>query len=126
MNLDRRFFAFLAAGGLNTAVGYAMYGALVLFGVVPYLAIAISAIGGILFNFVSTGAVFQSRDVRALPRFLAVYAVVLPFNMVLLKILIQAGFGPYVGQAVAIMICAPIYFILMRRFVFRAVSEQIP
>lgn len=123
MKTDGRFIGFLVAGGLNTVVGYVLYGGLILIGMVPYLAIVVSAIFGILFNFVSIGTVFQSRNLHALPRFLAVYAVMLPFNMVLLEILIQVGLGPFIGQAVAIMICAPIYFTMMRQFVFKA-SEQ--
>ena len=124
--IDRRFFSFLLAGGVNTLVGYALYGALILSGIVPHIAVIFSTIGGILFNFLTTGTVFQSRHPRLLPRFVAVYGGMLALNMVLLDIALRAGIGPFVGQGLAVLVCAPLNFLAMRRLVFVAAPEQAP
>lgn len=122
--IDRRFLSFLLAGGVNTLAGYALYGTLVLIGLVPHVAVIFSTIGGILFNFLTTGTVFQSRHPRLLPRFVAVYGAMLLINILLLDLLLRAGIGPFVGQGIAVAIIAPLNFLAMRRFVF-APSEPV-
>jgi len=121
--LDRRFFGFLLAGGINTLFGYTVYGGQVLLGVVPHVAVAISTVAGVLFNFLTTSAVFRSRDLRKLPRFLAVYGVMLGLNILLLDLLMRAGLGPLLAQAVILPLFA-LTFLAMRRFVFAASPEQ--
>ena len=121
--LDRRFFGFLVAGGINTLFGYAVYGGQVLLGVLPHVAVAVSTVAGVLFNFLTTSAVFRSRDLRKLPRFLAVYGVMLSLNILLLDLLMRAGLGPLIAQAVILPIFA-LTFLAMRRFVFAASPEQ--
>ena len=121
--LDRRFIGFLVAGGINTLFGYAVYSGQVLLGVVPHIAVIASTIAGVLFNFLTTSAVFRSRDLRKLPRFLAVYAVMLSLNILLLDMAMRAGLGPLLAQAVILPIFA-VTFLAMRRFVFAASPEQ--
>lgn len=121
--LDRRFIGFLIAGGINTLFGYAVYSGQVLLGVVPHIAVVVSTVAGVLFNFVTTSTVFRSRDLRNLPRFLAVYAVMLSLNILLLDIAMRAGLGPLLAQAVILPIFA-LTFLAMRRFVFAASPEQ--
>ena len=58
MSIDRRFLRFLVAGGVNTGFGYIAYGALVLSGIVPQIAVIGSTMAGICFNFLTTGMVF--------------------------------------------------------------------
>ena len=121
---DRRFIGYLIAGGVNTLFGYAMYSALVLLGMVPHGAVILGGVTGVLFNFLTTGTVFQSRDIRRLPRFLLVYAVMLGLNMLVIDHLMRAGLGPLLAQAVIVPIFA-LTFLAMRRFVFTASPEQI-
>jgi putative flippase GtrA len=121
--LDRRFIGFLLAGGINTLFGYSVYSALVLLGIVPHVAVVISTVAGVLFNFLTTSAVFRSRDVRRLPRFLAVYAVMMGLNILLLDLAMRAGLGPLLAQAVILPLFA-LTFLAMRRFVFAASPEQ--
>lgn len=122
--VDKRLVAFLAAGGVNTAFGYAAYGALVLVGLVPQVAVVGSTVLGILFNFASTGTVFGTRDLRRLPRFLAAYGAILLANVIILDLLLSAGVGPFLGQGVAVCALVPINFLLMRRFVFNERPES--
>ena len=121
--LDRRFIGFLVAGGVNTMFGYAVYSGQVLLGVVPHVAVTVSTVAGVLFNFLTTSAVFRSRDLRKLPRFLAVYAIMLSLNILLLEVAMRAGLGPLLAQAVILPIFA-LTFLAMRRFVFAAAPEQ--
>ncbi|MFT3965697.1 MAG: GtrA family protein [Sphingobium sp.] len=124
--IDRRFPSFLLAGGVNTLAGYALYGALVLAGLAPHVALIFSTIGGILFNFLTTGTVFRSRDPRLLPRFVGVYGGMLALNMLLLDLAMRAGIGPLIGQGLVVLVCAPLNFLAMRRFVFAPPPEQAP
>lgn len=123
--LDRRFISFLFAGGVNTLFGYAVFSALVLLGLIPHVALIGSTVAGVLFNFLTTSAVFQSRDPRLLPRFLAVYAAMLGLNMILLEIAMRAGLGPLLAQAIVLPIFT-LTFLAMRRFVFMAPTEPTP
>ena len=120
---DRRFIGFLIAGGINTLFGYGVFGGLVLLGVLPHVALIVSTVAGVLFNFLTASAVFKSREIRRLPRFLAVYAVMLGFNMALLDFVMRAGLGPLLAQA-AILPFFTLTFLAMRRFVFAASPEQ--
>ncbi|WP_340268565.1 GtrA family protein [Sphingobium mellinum] len=120
---DRRFIGFLIAGGINTLFGYGVYSAQVLMGIVPPIAVVISTVVGVLFNFLTTSAVFRSRDLRKLPRFLAVYAAMMGLNILLLDIAMRCGLGPLLAQALILPIFT-LTFLAMRRFVFAASPEQ--
>ncbi|EZP70042.1 GtrA-like protein [Sphingomonas paucimobilis] len=121
--LDRRFIGFLVAGSFNTLFGYAVYSGQVLLGIVPHVAVAVSTVAGVLFNFLTTSAVFRSRDLRRLPRFLAVYAIMLSLNILLLELAMRAGLDPLLAQGVILPIFV-LTFLAMRRFVFAAKPEQ--
>ncbi|HEX7820345.1 MAG TPA: GtrA family protein [Sphingobium sp.] len=121
---DHRFLGFLLAGGINTLFGYGAYSGLVLLSLPPHIALTVSSTTGVLFNFLTTGTVFRSRNPRLLPRFLIVYAVTLALNMLLLDLLMRVGLGPLLAQAFALPIVTPLTFLAMRRFVFMARPEH--
>jgi putative flippase GtrA len=115
----RRFVRFLLVGGLNTAVGYSIFAALILLGAESVVALAGATILGLLFNFFSTGRiVFGSGDPSLLPRFLIVYGVQFLINWAALHSLERAGLAPLAAQLLLIIPLALLSFILMRRFVF--------
>jgi putative flippase GtrA len=121
--IDRRFIGFLLAGGINTLFGYGVYSAQVLSGIAPHIAVVVSTVAGVLFNFLTTSAVFRSRDLHRLPRFLAVYAAMMGLNILLLEVAMRAGLGPLIAQAIVLPIFT-LTFLAMRRFVFAASPEQ--
>lgn len=123
--LDRRFIRFLLAGGINTLFGYGVFSGLVLLGVPPHVALIVGTLTGALFNFLTTSVVFRSRDLRLLPRFLAIYSGMLALNMLLLESAMRAGLGPLLAQAIVLPIFT-LTFLAMRRFVFMVSSEQTP
>ena len=115
---------FLGAGLINTLFGYALFGILIYFSILPSVAVVVSTLVGILFNFGSIGTIFGSRNYRLLPRFVAVYAALLTCNLVLLHALMAAGTPTLVAQAFAVALLAPCSFLAMRRLVFGLPSSS--
>lgn len=122
----QRFVLFLAAGALNTCFGYAVFACLVWVGLGNDLAVILGTVAGIAFNFQTIGKVFASRGFSRLPQFLLIYGLLLVANVLLLRALVAAGSGPYVGQAIIIAIISPLSFLMMRRFVFVPAPEPGP
>lgn len=120
MMRDRLFLRFLLTGLVNTAVGYALFAALLLSGARPLLAVAMATALGALFNFLSIGiVVFRNADVMLLPRFLAVYVVQCGVNSAALSALAAIGVGPLIGQFLLLPPLAIVTFLAMRSMVFR-------
>ena len=107
--LSSQLLRFLLVGGLNTAVGYALFAGFVWAGL-PYPgAIALATVLGVAFNFQSTGRlVFGGAPLSQLGRFVAVYGVVY---------LINVG-SVYLANATVLLPLALVAFVLQRRFVF--------
>ncbi len=110
---------FSAVGVLNTLVGYAVFAALLWITASPLGSLAGATVLGMLFNFKSIGRlVFQNRDSRLLPRFLAVYAGQFAINAASLHGLVVTGFSPFIAQLVILPPLALATFVVMRRLVF--------
>lgn len=115
-----RFVRFLAVGGLNTAVGYLIFTALILLGLPTTAAIVTGTVLGVLFNYFSTGGlVFRDRAGGRLPRFVAVYLVQMGINIAAMSALEHAGLHPLVAGAMVLPWLAVFTFLAMRWFVFR-------
>jgi putative flippase GtrA len=113
---------FIAVGLLNTVVGYAIYGILILLNV-PYLAaLLVATIAGVIFNYFSIGRlVFKSRGGRIVfVKFIAAYGVVYCINAVALEVLIKHfQFNPYIGQALCVPLSVIISWLLMNYWVYK-------
>jgi hypothetical protein len=121
-----RFVAFLGAGMINTGFGYAAFAFFLWTGIGNDLAVLCGTISGVIFNFGTFRAVFSSRGLSRLPRFLAVYGTLLIINILALRWLTATGINPYLGQGLVVAAITPISFLSMRRFVFVAVPELHP
>jgi putative flippase GtrA len=121
-----RFIRFLFAGGINTCFGYAAFAFFIWTGLPNDFAVTCSMIAGVAFNFGTFGKVFASRGFTALPAFLGVYGLLLIANIFLLRALVTAGFGPYLGQAIVVAILTPISFLALKRLVFTPAPELHP
>jgi putative flippase GtrA len=107
----RRIGRFVMVGMLNTAVGYALYAMFYLLFGMPRLSLILATVGGIIFNFFSTGRiVFANKGFRAFPFFVAGYAVTLGLNIVLLDAIIGLGLHPLVAQLCALLVVVPISY----------------
>lgn len=125
MLLSQRFMRFLAVGVLNTAIGYALFAAMILSGSGQGIAVAGSTALGALFNFQSIGGlVFRQREIRLLPRFLAVYSGQCGANILMLAALAEIGLGPLLAQFLLLPFLATGTYLAMQSFVFRDCEQQ--
>jgi putative flippase GtrA len=114
-----RFARFLVVGLLNTAFGYGLFYALLRAGLAPTPALACATVAGVLFNFATTGrVVFANADASRLWRFASVYGLVFLVNDALLELAIGLGFKPAFAQAVLLLPCVALSYILNRTLVF--------
>ena len=113
---------FIGVGLLNTIVGYGIYGILIALNV-PYLvALLMSTIMGVIFNYFSIGRlVFKSRGgLIVFGKFIAAYGVVYGINATALDVLIKHfQFNPYIGQALCVPLSVIISWLLMNYWVYK-------
>ena len=113
---------FIGVGLLNTVVGYGIYGILIALNV-PYLvALLMSTIMGVIFNYFSIGRlVFKSRGgLIVFGKFIAAYGVVYGVNATALDVLIKHfQFNPYIGQALCVPLSVIISWLLMNYWVYK-------
>ncbi len=120
MTETSRFVRFLLVGAVNTAFGYTIYGGALLLGCPVAIAVGLSTLLGIIFNFHSYGGlVFGQASWRRLGRFTAVYGVIFMINLGGLTLLAAAGIGPLAGQALLLPVLALASFVGLRRFVYQ-------
>ena len=118
-NLDYRFIKFLFVGALNTLFSYCVYSLLLFIGGHYAIAVIVSTVLGVLFNFKTTGViVFKNNDNALIFKFVGVYSVTCSLNIIFLKIFDMFGFNLYFAGAILILPMALISFILMKKLVF--------
>jgi len=112
----RRFVKFLALGLVNTAFGYAVFALLILLGLGPQIALALSFAIGVLFNYVlSARLIFAQRGFRKLPLYALAYVGVYFLNAFCLHTAIDAGLQPLIAQALLTPLAAVLTFVLISR-----------
>lgn len=116
-----RLARFVAVGGINTVFGYSLYAALIWAGVPAEIALLLSTVLGVLFNFVTYGRLAFGRplDRHSLVRFIATYVVFYGINALLLRVLLAAGNSPYLAQLILLVPMTLGTFLAQRYFVFR-------
>ncbi len=114
-----RFLRYLVVGGINTAFGFAVYGALIMAGTPVWLALLLANVAGVLFNFLTTGMVVFRASLRGrLSRFVGAYLFVYLVNLALIGVLRRWVPGEIAAQAVLALPMAALSYLLMQRFVF--------
>lgn len=115
----KRFILFLVVGGVNTLFGYSLYALLLYLHLHYALASLLATIGGVLFNFKTTGIiVFKNNNNRLLVRFMAVYSVTYLINLGCLKVFSSFNANMYIAGAVFILPMALLTFVLQKKCVF--------
>lgn len=117
-----KFARFFCTGILNTVFGYCIYAVLVYLELPYLLALLISTIAGITFNYFSLNhLVFhQSLGWKKFTRFLTTYSSIFCINALLLSQLVgYASIGPFWGQAICIPINVALNWLAMNHWVFR-------
>ena len=111
---------FILVGILNTAFGYAFFSSLFLLGISYPLALILTTIAGIIFNFNTTGhMVFSTRSRKHFVKFVTAYIGIYMVNISLLKCLLLLGAGVIVGQGLAIPCVVVFSFVLFKYWVFK-------
>ncbi len=114
-----QFIRFLVVGGINTLFGYAVFALLILLQIDYRLAVFISTICGVLFNFKTTGSiVFANRRNRLLFKFVGVYTVTYLLNIGLLRLLSNYGIKNLEGGALIALPIAIVAYFLNKFIVF--------
>ena len=109
-----QFARFVLVGLINTAFGYAVYAGLVLLGLPPQWALALSFAIGVLWNYVTTARfVFRVSGFGKLPAYIACYVSVYAANALALGAAIKNGVAPLLAQAALTPVAAVLTFVLL-------------
>lgn len=120
MKTDWLFVKFILVGVLNTIFGYGAFALLLYLGLHYSLAVILSTIAGILFNFKTTGTlVFKNYDNKLIFKFVSVYALTCGVGIMFLKAADMMHINLYFAGLISTGFCAIISFILNKNWVFR-------
>lgn len=112
----RQFGRFLLAGLVNTGFGYGVYALLVLVGLTPQPALALSFAVGVIWNYwTHARLVFGQRGLARLPAYMACYGLIYALNSGALALALRGGIGPLTAQALLVPFTACLSFLLLRR-----------
>ena len=115
-----RFIRFLFVGFINTLFSLTIYWILIFVGLHYSLAVFISNMLGVLFNYKTTGKlVFENSSNRLLIKFFAVYLFTYGLSVGSLKLLFLVHVDKYLAAALIALPMAGISFLLMKKFVFK-------
>lgn len=114
-------FRFILVGILNTIFGYSLFAIFIFLNMHYSLAVFLSTLLGVLFNFKTIGKlVFDSHDNSLIFRFIFVYVLLYLINISCLWFFKISGFeNMYINGFVLLIPLALISFILNKKFVFR-------
>ncbi|WP_363163473.1 GtrA family protein [uncultured Bacteroides sp.] len=117
---SKTFVRFLLVGLLNTAFGLGIYCFFIYIELSYKLAVLLSTVLGVLFNFKTIGTlVFKNKNNRLILRFILSYIIIYFINIGLIKLLLYV---PHVDEYWAGILVTPIIgimsFVLHRKLVF--------
>jgi len=117
---EYKFFRFVVVGVVNTIFGYSLFALLIYLKFHYSIAVLISTIIGVLFNFKTTSRiVFKNDKNHLLFKFILVYVFTYFLNIGLIKLLIYTKLSMYLIGAICIVLMSVISFLLNKVFVFR-------
>lgn len=117
--LKHKFLRFFLVSGLNTAFGYGLFALLIYLGLAYPLALFISTVTGIIFNFKTIGSfVFKNRNNYLIFKFLGVYAIIYLCNLGSLAVLQYFAVNIYLSGAILVIPIGLLAFLLNKTFVF--------
>jgi len=117
--LKNKLFRFFLVSGLNTVFGYGLF-ALLIYGGLHYpIALFISTIAGILFNFKTIGSlVFESKNNKLIFKFFGVYGITYLCNVAGLAFLKNLQLNTYIAGAILVIPVGLLTYVLNKKFVF--------
>ena len=121
----KQIILFFIVGGLNTLFGYSLYALLLFFHLHYALASLLATVGGVLFNFKTTGTiVFKNNNNRLLFKFVIVYCISYAVNVTCLRIFAAFGTNMYLAGAILVIPVALLSYWLLNRFVFGGERDE--
>lgn len=122
----RQIILFFIVGVVNTCFGYLLYALLIFLHLHYALASFLGTVGGILFNFKTTGTiVFKNHDNRLLFRFIGVYAFNYSWGVGILRVFYINDVNMYLAGAILILPGALVAYMLQKKFVFGGEKSEI-
>lgn len=120
MKTNWLFVKFILVGVLNTAFGYFIFALLLFLGLHYTLAVILSTVAGVLFNFKTTGMlVFKNNNNKLIFKFVAVYAITATLGIIILRLAELAHINLYIAGLFSTGLCAIISFLLNKNWVFK-------
>lgn len=117
---NNRLVTYLLVGVLNTVFGYSVFAALLFIHCHYTLAVLLSTVLGVLFNFKTIGKlVFKSHDNRLIFRFVSVYVVTYLLNISGLRLYKIFDDNMYLAGFLMLIPSTMVSFTLHKLFVFR-------
>ena len=117
---NQQFVRFFGVCVLNTLFGFGCFSLLLSIGVHYTIALALSTICGVLFNFKTIGTlVFHSKENWRIFRFILVYILIYFFNAAGIYLVERCGGGALLGGAIMLLPAALLAYLLQKRFVFK-------
>ncbi|MEH1839546.1 MAG: GtrA family protein [Nostoc sp.] len=113
------FIRFLIVGVINTLFGYLLFSLLILLNFRYEIAVLISTICGVLFNFKTFGIlVFKNKNNTLIFKFIGVYTIIYLMQVFLLKKLISYKINVFIAEALILLPLALVSYTLNKTFVF--------
>ncbi|MBR1626570.1 MAG: GtrA family protein [Bacteroidales bacterium] len=151
MKIENPFIRFLFVGCINTAVGYTLFVLCRWIGMERALAVFVSTVLGVLFNYHSTGKiVFNNKGYKVITQFFVVYGIMYFVNLLELHYLALSGIydfffsidkahldlltkfsidlnkaGDAIGQLIVVLPNAVITFLLNKTLVFSKQNDKL-
>jgi putative flippase GtrA len=118
---NNKFIKFILVGILNTVFGYSLFALFIFLNIHYSLAVFLSTVLGVLFNFKTIGKlVFDSHDNSLIFKFIVVYVLLYLINISCLWFFKISGFeNMYINGFVLLVPLALISFILNKKYVFK-------
>ena len=117
--IKNEIILFLIVAGINTIFGFIIYGVLVYSGLSVMLAVLLSTIIGVLFNFKTYGSiVFKSKNNRLLFKFVGIYALCYIINVSGIYLLEKMQIDKYIAWLFMAVPIGMLTYLLNKKFVF--------
>lgn len=114
-----QFLKFLLVGVLNTGFSYSLYCFLVYLGLNFALANFLAVASGVVFSFhTQSSLVFRAGGARQFARFVAAWFLIWALNVLLIKLIMDAGLNAYWAGAVALAPTTLVSFVVQKYLVF--------
>jgi putative flippase GtrA len=120
LKIHATFLRFLIAGGFNTLFGWLIFSTVILVGAQPWLALIISYLISIGFNFITLGAyVFRDMELNRLLRFVLSYVAIYTTNLICMEVLKPLVENPIISQLILTFPLAILAYTILSKGVFR-------